>query len=339
MRVALVSPLHESVPPRLYGGTERVVAYLADELVRLGHVVTLFATADSQTRAQLRPMTPVGLRLDAACRDPLAHHIAMVARVAEAATEFDVVHFHLDYVHFPVVRAARLRALTTQHGRLDIPDLKPLFEEFHDMALASISDAQRRPVPSARWVGTVYHGLPADSLAVGQGRGGYVAFLGRVSPEKGLDRAIRIARRAGVTLRIAAKIEKTDQPYYEAVIRPMLGGPGVEFIGEIRQNEKSAFLGDAAALLFPIDWPEPFGLVQIEAMACGTPVLAYPHGSVPEIVEPGITGAIVSDEEEAAEALARLTSFDRGRIRLRFDERFSAERMARDYLALYEALP
>jgi glycosyltransferase involved in cell wall biosynthesis len=339
MRVALVSPLHESVPPRLYGGTERVVAYLADELVGMGHEVTLFATADSRTRAHLRPMAPGGLRLDAACRDPQSHHVTMVARVAEAASEFDVVHFHLDYLHFPVVRAARLRALTTQHGRLDIPDLKPLFEEFDDMALASISDAQRSPVPFAHWVGTVYHGLPLDALQAGGGKGGYIAFLGRVSPEKGLDRAIRIARRAGMTLRIAAKIERLDQVYYENVIRPLLDHPGIEFVGEIRQGDKGAFLGDAAALLFPIDWPEPFGLVQIEAMACGTPVIAYRHGSVPEIVEPGITGAIVASEEEAVEALARLPTFDRARIRSRFEERFSAARMARDYLALYEALP
>jgi len=339
MRVALVSPLHESVPPHLYGGTERVVAYLADELVALGHEVTLFASADSQTRARLAPMAPRGLRLDPSCRDALSHHVAMVARVAEAAGEFDVVHFHLDDVHVPLVRAARLRALTTQHGRLDIPDLVPLFEEFDDMALASISDAQRAPLPRAHWVGTVYHGLPADSLARGEGRGGYVAFLGRVSPEKGLDTAIRIARRAGMRLRIAAKIEKVDEPYYENVIRPLLDAPGVEFIGEIREREKSDFLGGAAALLFPIDWPEPFGLVQIEAMACGTPVIAFPRGSVREIVDNGVTGAIAANEDEAVEALARLDRFDRARIRARFDQRFSAARMARDYVALYEALP
>jgi len=339
MRVALVSPLHESVPPRLYGGTERVVAYLADELVELGHEVTLYATADSRTRARLRAMAPQGLRLDPDCHDPQSHHVAMVARVADDAHEFDVVHFHLDYVHFPVVRAGHLRALTTEHGRLDIPDLKPLFREFDDMALASISDAQRCPVPCARWVGTVYHGLPADSLALGEGQGGYVAFLGRVSPEKGLDRAIRIARRAGVPLRIAAKIEKLDQGYYEQAIRPLLAQPGIEFVGEIRQRDKGAFLGHAAALLFPIDWPEPFGLVQIEAMACGTPVIAYPCGSVPEIIEQGVTGAIVANEDEAVEAAGHLEAFDRARIRARFEERFSAARMARDYVALYEALP
>ena len=339
MRVALVSPLHESVPPRLYGGTERVVAYLADELVALGHEVTLYATGDSHTRARLRPMTPRGLRLDPEVHDPQAHHVAMVARVAEDADAFDVVHFHLDYVHFPVVRSAHLRALTTQHGRLDIPDLQPLFDEFGDMALASISDAQRRPLACAHWVGTVHHGLPPGSLAPGDGSGGYLAFLGRVSPEKGLDRAIRIARRAGLPLRIAAKIEKLDQPYYETVIRPMLDEPGIEFVGEIRQAEKAGFLGNAVALLFPIAWPEPFGLVQIEAMACGTPVVAFRHGSVPEIVEPGVTGAIVDDEDAAVDAIAAVVALDRGRIRSRFEERFSAERMARDYVSLYESLP
>ena len=339
MRVALVSPLHESVPPRLYGGTERVVAYLADELVELGHDVTLYASGDSRTRARLRPMTPRGLRLDPAVHDPQAHHVAMVARVVEDAAEFDVVHFHLDYVHFPVVRSAGLRALTTEHGRLDIPDLQPLFDEFGDMALASISDAQRRPLASAHWVGTVHHGLPAESLAPGDGSGGYLAFLGRVSPEKGLDRAIRIARRAGMRLRIAAKIEKLDQPYYEKVIRPMLDEPGIEFVGEIRQAQKAEFLGNATALLFPIGWPEPFGLVQIEAMACATPVLAFRNGSVPEIIEPGVTGAIVESEDQAVEAIAGVAALDRGRIRRRFEERFSAARMARDYVMLYESLP
>ncbi|HZZ94563.1 MAG TPA: glycosyltransferase family 4 protein [Usitatibacter sp.] len=338
MRVALVSPLHESVPPHLYGGTERVVAYLADELVALGHDVTLFATADSGTRAKLRSMTPRGLRLDASCHDPAAPHVAMLGRVAEAASDFDIVHFHLDYLHFPLVRAARLRALTTEHGRLDLPDLEPLFREFDDMALASISNAQRQPLAFARWAGTVYHGLPRDCLVPGDGSGGYLAFLGRVSPEKGLDRAIRIATRAGIRLRIAAKIEKVDVPYYESTIRPLLARPGIEFVGEIRESDKSAFLGRARALLFPIDWPEPFGLVQIEAMACGAPVIAYPNGSVPEIVEPGLTGAIVASEDEAVEAIARVSTLDRARIRQRFEQRYTAQRMARDYVALYEAL-
>jgi len=338
MRVALVSPLHESVPPRLYGGTERVVAYLADELARLGHEVTLYATGDSQTRAELRPMAPCGLRLDPECHDPGAHHVAMVARVAAEAARYDVVHFHTDYVHFPAVRASGMRALTTLHGRLDLPDLQPLYHEFDDMALVSISDAQREPLAFAHWIGTVHHGLPAHSLEPGDGAGGYLAFLGRVSPEKGLDRAIRIAQRAGMTLRVAAKVDRADQEYYEAVIKPMLSQPGVEFVGEIRQNEKASFLGAAAALLFPIGWPEPFGLVQIEAMACGTPVIAYRHGSVPEVIESGVTGAIVTGEDAAVEAIPRVTALDRGRIRRRFEERFSAERMARDYVALYETL-
>jgi glycosyltransferase involved in cell wall biosynthesis len=335
MRVALVSPLHESVPPRLYGGTERVVAYLADELVALGHDVTLFATGDSRTLARLRPMGAEGLRLDPRCHDPAAHHVAMLAHVLAAANEFDVVHFHIDYLHFPLVRATRMRALTTLHGRLDIPDLQPLYRTFDDMALVSISDAQREPLAWARWIGTVHHGVPPDSLAPGAGDGAYLAFLGRVSPEKGLDKAIRIARRAGVRLRIAAKVEKLDLAYYEEVIRPLLDGPGVEFVGEIRQGDKSAFLGAATALLFPIDWPEPFGLVQIEAMACGTPVIAFARGSVPEVVEPGVTGAIVRDEDEAVAAVARVARLDRARIRRRFEERFSARRMARDYVALY----
>jgi glycosyltransferase involved in cell wall biosynthesis len=228
-----------------------------------------------------------------------------------------------------------MRALTTLHGRLDIPDLQPLYRTFDDMALVSISDAQREPLAWARWIGTVHHGVPPDSLAPGAGDGAYLAFLGRVSPEKGLDKAIRIARRAGVRLRIAAKVEKLDLAYYEEVIRPLLDGPGVEFVGEIRQGDKSAFLGAATALLFPIDWPEPFGLVQIEAMACGTPVIAFARGSVPEVVEPGVTGAIVRDEDEAVAAVARVARLDRARIRRRFEERFSARRMARDYVALY----
>jgi glycosyltransferase involved in cell wall biosynthesis len=339
MRVALVSPLNESVPPRLYGGTERVVAYLADELVALGHEVTLFATADSRTRARLRPMARAGLRLDPACRDPVALHVAMVARVADAVAEFDVVHFHIDYLHYPVVRATRMRALSTIHGRLDAPDSVALYREFDDLALASISDAQRAPVPFARWVGTVPHGIPLDAFQAGDGGGGYAAFLGRISPEKGLDRAIRIAHRAGVRLRIAAKIERLDLDYFERVIRPLLDASDVEFVGEIRQSDKGAFLGGAVALLFPIAWPEPFGLVQVEAMACGTPVIAYREGSVPEIVEPGVTGWIVAGEDAAVAALGRARTLDRARIRARFEERFASGRMARDYVALYEALP
>ena len=335
LRIAVVSPLHESVPPRLYGGTERVVSYLTEELVRLGEDVTLFATGDSHTSAKLQAMAPRGLRLDPDCVDPLAPHIAMVHDVVELADEFDVVHFHIDYVHFPSVRLAALPSLTTLHGRLDIPDLLPLFRRYPDMRLVSISDAQRKPMPWASWLGTVHHGLPRTLLAPGRGAGGYLAFLGRISPEKRVDRAIRIARRAGMRLRIAAKVEKSDAAYYESVVRPLLSEPHVEFVGEIGERDKAQFLGDAAALLFPIDWPEPFGLVMIEAMACGTPVLAFDRGSVREVIEPGTNGWIVSSEDDAVAALARIDAIDRDACRQAFEERFTAERMARDYLRLY----
>ncbi len=335
MRIAIVSPLHESVPPKFYGGTERVVSYLTEELVRLGHDVTLFASGDSVTRARLHASAPRGLRLDPNCRDPLAHHVAMVHDVVERADDFDVVHFHIDYLHFPAVRLAGLNSLTTLHGRLDIPDLVPLLRRYPDMRLASISDVQRRPVPWASWAGTVHHGLPPDLLARGDGDGGYVAFLGRISPEKRADRAIRIARRAGIPLKIAAKVEKVDASYFESVVKPLLNGPGVEFVGEIGERDKARFLGGAAALLFPIDWPEPFGLVMIEAMACGTPVIAFPCGSVPEVVVPGVSGWIVASEDAAVAALGQLGNFDRAACRRSFEERFSVERMARDYLRIY----
>ena len=342
LRIAIVSPLHESVPPRLYGGTERVVSYLTEELVALGHDVTLFATADSVTGARLHPMARQGLRLDPDCRDPVAHHVAMVHDVLERSDEFDVIHFHIDYLHFPAVRQARLKGLTTLHGRLDLPDLWPLFRRYPDVRLVSISEAQRKPMPWAAWLGTVHHGLPADLLAPGAGDGGYLAFLGRISPEKRPDRAIRIARRLGIPLRIAAKVEKLDLAYFEAVVKPLLREPGIEFVGEIGEREKAAFLGDALALLFPIDWPEPFGLVMIEAMACGTPVLAFDCGSVREIVTPGASGWIVASEDEAVAALGGLAAFDRAACRRAFVERFTAERMARDYVRLYRrvaALP
>jgi glycosyltransferase involved in cell wall biosynthesis len=335
LRIAIVSPLHESVPPKLYGGTERVVSYLTEQLVHQGHDVTLFATAESVTSARLHAMAPRGLRLDPDCRDPVAHHVAMVHDVVELAQAFDVIHFHIDNVHFPAARLARLPSLTTLHGRLDLPDLPPLFRRYADMRFVSISDAQRRPMPWASWLGTVHHGLPRDMLAAGEGRGGYLAFLGRISPEKRPDRAIRIARRAGMRLLIAAKIEKTDQPYFESVVKPLLEEPGVEFIGEIGEHEKARFLGDAAALLFPIDWPEPFGLVMIEAMACATPVIAFPCGSVREVLEPGVSGWIVESEDAAVAALGRLADCDRRACRRAFEERFTSERMARDYVALY----
>ena len=338
LRIALVSPLFESVPPKLYGGTERVVSWLTEELVAQGHDVTLFATADSRTTARLHAAAPHGLRLDEQCRDPAAWHVTMLHDVVERARDFDLVHFHLDHAHFPVVRAARLRALTTLHGRLDLPELQPLFARYPDVALVSISDAQRKPLPRAGWLGTVHHGLPRDLLPFNPRPGRYLAFLGRISPEKRPDRAIRIARRAGIPLRIAAKVESSDRAYFESEIKPLLDGPGVEFIGEIGEREKAEFLGNALALLFPIDWPEPFGVVMIEAMACGTPVIAWNCGSVPEVIEPGVNGWVVDDENAAVAAAAQCASFDRAGCRRHFEERFTAERMAADYVALYRAL-
>jgi glycosyltransferase involved in cell wall biosynthesis len=338
LRVAIVAPLFESVPPRFYGGTERVVSWLTEELVDQGHDVTLFATGDSRTTARLHAIAPQGLRLGEECRDPAAWHVAMLHDVAERAAQFDLVHFHLDHAHFPLVRAARLKALTTLHGRLDLPELQPLFARYPDMALVSISDAQRKPLPRAGWLATVHHGLPRDLLRFEPGTGRYLAFLGRISPEKRADRAIRIARRAGIPLKIAAKIEPSDRAYFEAEVKPLLDGPGVEFVGEIGEHEKAAFLGNALALLFPIDWPEPFGVVMIEAMACGTPVIAFPCGSVPEVVVDGVNGWIVHDEHAAVAAVSNAQAFDRAACRRHFEERFTAQRMATDYVASYHAL-
>jgi glycosyltransferase involved in cell wall biosynthesis len=338
LRIAQVAPLFESVPPRLYGGTERVVSWLTEELVRLGHDVTLFATGDSRTAAKLHAVAPQGLRLDAECRDPAAWHVAMLHDVIERADDFDLVHFHLDHAHFPLVRAHDLSAVTTLHGRLDLAELAPLFERYPDMALVSISDAQRKPLPGAGWVATVHHGLPRDLLPYSAGPGEYLAFLGRISPEKRPDRAIRIARRAGLPLRIAAKIEPADHGYFQTEIKPLLDGPGVEFVGEIGERDKAEFLGNAKGLLFPIDWPEPFGVVMIEAMACGTPVIAWPCGSVPEVIRDGVSGWIVEDEDAAVAAAAKLGSFDRARCRAEFESRFTSERMAQDYVALYRRL-
>jgi glycosyltransferase involved in cell wall biosynthesis len=338
LRIAMVAPLYESVPPKLYGGTERVVSYVTEELVRMGMDVTLFASGDSVTDARLRACAPKGLRLDPKCHDRLAHHFAMLHDVMESAQDFDLVHFHVDYLHFPLSRAMQLTQVTTLHGRLDLPELVPLYRRFDDMPLVSISEAQRKPLPFANWVATVHHGLPLDLLSFSAEHQGYLAFLGRISREKRPDRAIRIARAAGIPLKIAAKIDNADVEYYESTIAPMLGGGGVEFVGEIGDREKSAFLGGAQALLCPLDWPEPFGLVMIEAMACGTPVIAYPCGSVPEIVRDGVTGRIVSSEAEAVEALRDLERFDRARCRRTFEEQFSASRMARDYLRVYRQL-
>jgi glycosyltransferase involved in cell wall biosynthesis len=336
MKIAQVAPLMESVPPRLYGGTERIVSYLTEELVRMGHEVTLFASGDSITSAQLVGCVPTAIRLDANIRDPIPYYMLMLDRVRDAAKDFDILHFHIDQFHFPLFKSMANRTVTTLHGRQDIPDLKPLYLGFSNMPLVSISDAQREPVPKANFVATVLHGIPSDLFApTFSPRDGYVAFLGRISPEKRPDRAIRIARTLGIPLKIAAKVDRADEAYFREQIEPMLQAPGVEFIGEINEREKAKFLGEARALLFPVDWPEPFGLVMIEAMACGTPVIAYACGSVPEVIEDGLTGFIVQSEDEAVEAVRRLPTLDRAAIRRRFEERFSATAMARRYLALY----
>jgi glycosyltransferase involved in cell wall biosynthesis len=338
MRIAQIAPLAESVPPRLYGGTERIVSYLTEELVRHGHDVTLFASGDSVTSAELVPCSVEALRLDPSVRDPVPHYMLMLDQVCERADEFDILHFHIDHFHFPLFRRMADRTLTTLHGRQDVPDLRGFYFGFRDLPLVSISDAQREPLPHANFIATVHHGIPLDlHEPVLAPRGGYVAFLGRISPEKRPDRAIRIARRLGIPLKIAAKVDKADEAYFRDCIEPLLHGPGVEFIGEINEREKQSFLGEALALLFPVAWPEPFGLVMIEAMACATPVLAFRCGSVPEVIDDGVTGRIVQSEQEAVPALAEILSMDRRLVRQRFEERFAATRMARDYIRLYRA--
>lgn len=338
MRIAQVAPLYESVPPKLYGGTERVVSFLTEELVREGHDVTLFASGDSVTNARLIAICPESLRLDKSCIDQLSHHILMLEEVFQERNHFDIIHFHIDYLHFPMSRCHGEANVTTLHGRLDIPDLEPLYRNFSEMPVVSISNAQRAPLPWVNWQGTVYHGLAEERFPFCEKGGEYLAFLGRVCPEKGLDQAIAIAKKAGMKLRIAAKVDKADLEYFEAVIKPLLNTELVEFIGEIGYPDKCEFLGNAAALIFPIDWPEPFGLVMIEAMACGTPVIAYPSGSVPEIVEHGVSGFLVGGIEEACEAVKHVAEITRLGCRLAFEERFSAHRMARDYVTIYERL-
>jgi glycosyltransferase involved in cell wall biosynthesis len=336
MRIAQVAPLCERVPPKLYGGTERVVAFLTDELVRQGHDVTLFASGDSVTQATLVPICPRAQRLDGGRLDSVAEHVLMIERVAQQAAHFDLVHFHISHIHFPVLRRLAVPHVTTLHGRLDLPELVSLFREFSDVPVVSISDAQREPLPDAGWIGTVYHGLPVDLLPFHGSGGEYLAFLGRISPEKRVDRAIEIAKAAGIPLRIAAKVDAADREYFDEVVRPLLNDPLIEFIGEIGEAEKGAFLGHARALLFPIDWPEPFGLVQIESLACGTPVVAFRGGSVPEILDDGVTGYIVESVPEAVRAVARIDRLDRRRCRQVFEQRFSAPRMALDYVRVYE---
>jgi glycosyltransferase involved in cell wall biosynthesis len=336
MRIAQVSPLYESCPPRLYGGTERVVSYVTEELVRLGHEVTLFASGDSSTSAVLDAGCEMALRLDDRCKDPLVHHLIMLDRVRRCANEFDILHFHTDYLHFPLFADYCEKTVTTLHGRLDLPDLPVMLREYAMMPLISISEAQQAPMPWANWYGTVHNGLPRNLHRLGNGGGGYLGFLGRISPEKGPDQAIEIARRARLPLRIAAKVDPVDREYYDTRIVPLLKHPSIEFIGEIGEADKGAFLGDALALLFPIAWPEPFGMVLIEAMANGTPVIAFAQGSVPEIIEDGVTGFIVDDIESAAAAVPLALRLDRRAIRRRFEERFTAERMVDDYIRLYE---
>lgn len=339
MRIAQIAPLIESVPPKLYGGTERIVSYLTEELTRQGHDVVLFASGDSVTSADLVACVPKALRLNTAVRDTIPYTMLMLDRVRACAQEFDILHFHIDQFHFPLFHDRPSSTLTTLHGRQDLPDLQALYRGFPDMPLVSISKSQRSPVPEANYAGTVLHGLPLDlHRPTLSPRGGYLAFLGRVSREKGLESAIRIAEAVGLPLKIAAKVDPVDQEYFDAAIKPLLSRPGVEFIGEINEREKTAFLGEALGLLFPITWPEPFGLVMIEAMACATPVLAFAHGSVPEVIENGITGYIVEGEAEAIGHVGRLLALDRRRIRRRFEERFSAVRMAAEYAGIYENL-
>ncbi len=339
MKIAQVSPLIESVPPRLYGGTERIVSYLTDELVRLGHDVTLFASGDSTTAAELVPCARMALRLDADVKDQFPYYMTMIDKVRERADEFDIIHFHIDYFQFPLFKDIGDKTVTTLHSRQDVSDLKTLYAAFPELPLVSISDAQRRPVASANFAGTVHHGLPIDLHTPNlKPSGDYVAFLGRISPEKRVDRAIRIARAAGIPIRIAAKVDKADREYYEHEIKPMLSLPGVEFIGEINDRQKPEFLGNARAMLFPIDWPEPFGLVMIESMACGTPVLAFRNGSVPEVIDEGLSGYIVDSEDEAVSVLRQTVTLDRRQVRRRFEERFSAARMAKDYVNIYYKL-
>jgi glycosyltransferase involved in cell wall biosynthesis len=339
MRIAQIAPLYERVPPKLYGGTERVVSFLTEELVRQGHDVTLFASGDSQTSARLIRCCDIALRFNPAVRDALPYHMIMLDEVRRRIDQFDVLHFHVDLLHAPLMRDVADRTLTTLHGRLDLPDLAPFYAAFCDLPLVSISNNQRGYLGSAHWVGTVYHGLPRDLLPFRSNDDGYLAFLGRISPEKRPDLAIEIAARSGMPLKIAAKVDRADQAYWETKIRPMVAdNPDVEFIGEIGERDKADFLGGAAALLFPIDWPEPFGLVMIEAMACGTPVIAYRRGAVPEVIEKNVSGFVVDTIEEAVTAVRRIGDLDRVKVRAEFERRFTAERMAHDYVGIYRQL-
>ncbi|HEU0031038.1 MAG TPA: glycosyltransferase family 4 protein [Kofleriaceae bacterium] len=337
LQIAQVAPLHERVPPRRYGGTERIVSYLTEELVRMGHDVTLFASGDSVTAARLIAGCDHSLR-EAGTMDGLAPHFAEFEEVVRRARQFDVIHFHVDYLHFPISARERYAHLTTLHGRLDLPEIAPVYRAYADMPLVSISDAQRAPLPFARWHATVHHGIPDDLYRLQPERGSYLAFLGRIAPEKRPDWAIEIARRAGYPIRIAAKIDRADRAYYEDQIAPLMRQPHVEYIGEIDDADKQDFLGGALALVFPIDWPEPFGLVMLEAMACGTPVIACRRGSVPEVIDDGVTGFIVDGVDAAVDAVARCATLSRPGCRARFEQRFTARRMAEDYVMAYQTL-
>jgi glycosyltransferase involved in cell wall biosynthesis len=338
MRIAQVAPLFESVPPKLYGGTERVVSWLTEELVRLGHEVTLFASGDSMTTARLVTACPESLRLSPDSFDQLASHLVTLELVANQQNEFDLIHFHTDYMHFPISRREPYLHVTTLHGRLDLPELASLYDIYNHMPVISISDAQREPLPNINWQGTVRHGLPRDSYKFHPKPKDYLAFLGRTSPEKGLDSAIEIAKAAGMTLKIGAKVDKSDQEYFETCIEPLLDGTNAQFVGEVGFPDKNDFLGNAVALLFPISWPEPFGLVMIEAMACGTPVIAYNFGSVPEVMADGVTGYVVSDLEGAVDAVRKIDQIDRKKVRKHFEQYFTADRMAQEYVKIYERL-
>ena len=338
MRIAQIAPLHEAVPPKLYGGTERVVSFLTEELVAEGHDVTLFASGDSVTAARLEPVWPKALRLDPSIRDSIAPHMLMMEDVYRQSQDFDVLHFHMDYWPFSLFARQPVPFVTTLHGRLDLPELQPVFKKFNKTPVVSISDSQRRPRPPAQFVGTVLHGVPENLLTPQEIQPNYLAFLGRIAPEKRPDRAIRIARAAGIPLKMAAKVDRADQEYYDTLIKPMIAEGGVEMIGEIGDRENPDFLSGPIGLLMPIDWPEPFGLVMIESIACGTPVIAFNRGSVPEIVDDGVSGFIVEDETSAISAVSRLHTLSRNRVRAQFDARFTARRMAQDYLACYRAL-
>lgn len=338
MRIAQVAPLIESVPPKHYGGTERIVSYLTEELVRAGHDVTLFASGDSVTNARLIASCERSLRKNERCKDPVAREVLLVDHVIEYVSEFDLIHFHTGYLHFPICRHLPVPHVTTLHGRLDMPDMGPVFERFRDVPVISISNAQRQPLPCANWQATIYHGLPRELFAFQPNQGDYLAFLGRISPEKRVDRAIEIAKRVSMPLKIAAKVDRVDRRYFKRDIEPLLTQSHVEWVGEISDQQKNEFLGNAYALLFPIDWPEPFGLVMIEAMACGTPIIAYDRGSVPEVMENGVTGFIVSEIEQAVEAVGRVRDLSRARCREVFEKRFTACRMASDYVKAFMRL-